>query len=441
MIGFRVPIALGLTCTGLLAALAPLSLAQRAPAELGPMTYSKDIAPILYKNCVACHRRGEVAPFPLESYQDAAKRARLLAEVAPSRYMPPWKPEPGYGDFRGARRLTDQEITLLRRWAETGMLRGNDADLPPAPTFAEGWRMGEPDMVLRMPQPFTVRADGPDVFQTFVLPMNLPKDQYVCGFEFRPGNRRVLHHSVSYLDNSGIARRLDAADPAVGYSSFGGPGFTPSGALGGWSPGASAVRLPDGVAQVVRKGTDLVIQNHYHPTGKVETDQSSIALYFSKTPPRKIAISVPLLQRNLDIPPGAKRHRVTASFVTPIDLQVISVTPHMHFLGREMKVTATLGTGATVPMIWIRDWDYYWHSQYQYRTPLALPAGTRIEMEAFFDNSADNPRNPNSPPERIGWGSETTDEMALCFIQVAVEKSSEAAELRNAVLKQLGFSR
>jgi len=438
--GLRV-FALGLACAGLLAALAEPAPGRRATAAPGAVTYSKEIAPILYKNCVSCHRAGEVAPFPLESYQDAAKRARLLAEAAATRYMPPWKPEPGYGEFRGERRLTEREIALLQRWADTGAPRGDAADLPPAPTFADGWQMGEPDLVLKMPQPFTVSADGPDVFQTFVIPMNLPRDEYVAGYEFRPDNRRVLHHSVSYLDNSGTARRKDAADPAVGYSSFGGPGFTPSGALGGWSPGASAVRLPEGVAQPVRRGTDLVIQNHYHPTGKVETDQSSVALYFSKTPPKMIAVSVPLFQRGLDIPPGAKRHRVSASLTTPIDIQVISVTPHMHFLGREMKVTATLGTGAAVPLIWIKDWDYYWHSQYQYRTPLALPAGTRIEMEAFFDNSADNPRNPNDPPERVGWGSETTDEMALCFIQVAVEKSSEAAELRSAVLKQLGFAR
>lgn len=410
---------------------------QAIPAEV---TYGKDVAPILYRRCASCHRPGEVAPFSLLSYQDAAKRARQLAAVTQSRLMPPWRPAPGYGEFRDARRLTDEEVATIQRWAEAGAPAGNPRELPPPPTFADGWQMGEPDLILTMPQPFTIPADGPDLFQCFVIRIPLSGDRYVAGFEVRPGNRKVVHHALMFLDTSGRARKKDAEDPAPGYSSFGDPGFLPTGALGAWAPGVTPFRLPEGVGTMLRQSSDLVMQIHYHPTGKVETDQTKVGLYLLKSPPQKIAISLPILQHNLDIPPGVKRHREATVFSTPIDLEVIGITPHMHLLGQEMKVTARLPDGTTTPMIWIKEWDFNWQGQYQYLKPLYLPRGSRVDMEAFYDNSADNLQNPNHPPERVGWGPESTDEMALCMILVAVDRFSEAGLLRDAILKQPGFA-
>jgi hypothetical protein len=401
------------------------------------VTFNKHIAPILFKNCSSCHRPGEVAPFSLLNYRDAAKRAKQIAAVTKSRYMPPWKPEPGHGEFHDARRLTDQEIDLITRWAESGTLEGPPADLPPTPKFTDGWQLGEPDLILTMPEPFTVKAEGPDIYQVFVVPIDNPTDKFISGFEFRPGNRRVVHHSILFLDNNGAARRKDAADPDVGYRSFGGVGFLPTGAIGGWAPGAFPRFLPDGVANVIKKGSDLVIQMHYHPSGKTETDQARVGIYFAKNPPKKMVTGIPMIQRHLNIPAGEKRYQVTASFTVPIDVQAIGITPHMHLLGREMKVTAYLPDTTLQPMIWIKDWNFNWQDQYLYSKPVRLPKGTRLVMEAYYDNSSDNPRNPNNPPKPVMWGEQTTDEMAFCPIQIIAENQEEVRLLWPAILRQL----
>jgi len=421
------------------ASLALAGAALTAPLKSGAaaVTYSKDIAPILYQRCASCHRPGEVAPFSLLGYRDAAKRARQLAEVTRSRYMPPWKPEPGYGEFHDARRLKEEEIALIARWAETGAVEGDPADLPPAPKFADGWQLGEPDLVLEMAQPYMVKADGPDIYQCFVVPMDLAGDRHVAAVEFRPGNRRVVHHALFFLDTTGEARRRDAADPEPGYRSFGGIGFLPTGGLGGWAPGAFPRFLPEGVARVLKRGSDLVLQMHYHPSGKPESDRSVLGVYFSKTPPRKVASFIPLVQRRLDIPPGEKRYRAAVAVTVPIDVEAFGITPHMHLIGREMKVTATLPDGARVPLLWVKDWNFNWQDQYLYARPVRLPAGTRVEMEAHYDNSADNPRNPSDPPRRVGWGEQTTDEMALCGVQVVAANQAELGRLLPEVVRQL----
>jgi len=400
------------------------------------VTYNKDIAPIIYKNCSSCHRAGEVAPFSLLTYEDAVKHAKQLEVVTQSRYMPPWKPEAGFGEFQDTRHLSDAEIALIKRWVDGGAPEGKASDLPKSPAFVEGWQLGQPDLVLKMPESYTLHAEGRDVYQCFVIPMNNDEDKYVAAIEFRPGNRKAVHHALVFLDHTGTARKLDAADPDVGYRSFGGIGFTPSGGLGGWAPGAAPYRLPDGVGRPVRKNSDVVLQVHYHPTGKVETDQSTIGIYYLKTPPKQISYSLPLAQRRLDIQPGNNNYKATAEFTAPMDLEVIGVAPHMHLLGREMKVTATLPDGSVKPLIYIKDWDFNWQGQYLYREPMTFPKGTKFQMEAIYDNSPENPRNPSNPPKRVTWGEQTTDEMALCFVSIVVKDEAEMAQLRNAFIQQ-----
>lgn len=402
-----------------------------------PPTFNRDVAPILYKNCANCHRDGEVAPFSLLTYQDAARRAPLIAAVTAKRFMPPWKPEPGHGDFQDSRRLRDADIDTIARWAKAGAPEGKPADKPAPPEFTNGWQLGEPDLVLRMPQAFSIRADGPDIYQCFVIPIDVPEDRAVAAVEFRPGNRKVVHHSIFYLNNSGAARKLDEASPEPGYPCFGGPHITPSGGLGGWAPGASPRYLPAGIARPVRHGADLVMQNHYHPTGKPETDQSAVGIYFARTKVEKTMGSLALIRRDLYIQPGDKRYRAAVSFTTPIDVEMIGIVPHMHLLGREMKVTATPPDGKIVPLIWVKDWDFNWQGQYLYDKPIHLPSGTRIDMESYYDNSAENPRNPNSPPKLVRWGEQTTDEMAVVFLDYAMANPMDRFTLNRALIQQL----
>ena len=405
------------------------SLAAAASAADAP-NFNKDIAPIVWKNCAGCHRPGEVGPFSLLTYKDAAKRASFLHEITESRRMPPWKAEPGFGEFHDTRRLSDQEIRTIARWAEAGAPEGNAKDLPPAPRFPEGWQLGTPDLVLEVSEPFSIPASGRDVYRCFVIPIPTESDRTVSAVEFRPGNRKVVHHALLFLDNIGAARKKDEADAGPGYSSFGGPGILPTGSLGGWAPGAMSRFLPDGVGKFLRKGSDLVLQVHYHPDGKPETDRTTVGIYFTKTPARQIVAGISVRSRDLDIAPGEARYHVTAqSAPLPVDAQAIGITPHMHYVGKEMKVVAEAPDGKTTPLIWIKDWDFNWQGQYQYRSPIKLTKGTVIKLDAYYDNTADNPRNPSDPPKRVHWGEQTTDEMCLLGVQVVTDSMADLRKI------------
>ena len=399
---------------------------ERTPEDV---TYNRDVAPILQVHCRNCHRAGEVAPFPLESFGDARKRAGQIVAATGDHFMPPWKPAPGFGHFLDERRLTKRELAVLAAWAETERPEGDPDDLPPAPKFAEGWRLGEPDLILKMPEEFEIPADGADVFRNFVIPVELEGDKLVAAAEFRPGNPRIVHHAIFYLDSNGVARKKDEADPGPGYGSFGGPGFLPTGAVGGWSPGGTPRRLPDDMGRYLKQGSDLVMQIHYHPSGKVERDQSLVGLHFVKRPSQKIVAGILIADRRLDIPADEPRHQIEAAYELPNDVTMVGVVPHMHLLGREMKVTATLPDGQVEPLVWIQDWNFNWQDEYLLKEQLRLPRGTRLHVEAVYDNSSSNPVNPSSPPKRVTWGEQTTDEMFVCFFLVSTEKPQDLLPL------------
>jgi hypothetical protein len=416
------------------------ALVTLAAAVSAPPTFSKDVAPLLWKNCASCHRPGEVGPFPLLTYKDAAKRADFLAEITASKRMPPWKAEPGYGSFHDARTLTSAEIDTLAAWAKAGAPEGDPQDLPPAPKFPDGWQLGEPDLVLTMPEPFTVRAGGRDVQQCFVIPVPIDADKTVSAVEFRPGNRKVVHHAILYLDGTGAARKKDEAEKGPGYSSFGGPGILPTGGLGAWVPGQTPRHLPDGVGRLLRKGADLVLQIHYHPSGKEEVDRSSVGVYFAKKPVSKYVAAIGLRNRDIDIPAGEKNFRREArSEPLPVDAYAIAIGPHMHNLGREMKVYARTPAGTEIPLIWIKDWDFNWQGSYHFSAPVKLPKGSVLKMEARYDNSADNPRNPSDPPKRVRWGEQTTDEMCLCGVQVITDTTADLRQIMAMRGNRLGL--
>jgi hypothetical protein len=397
-------------------------------------TFNKDIAPILYENCATCHRPGEVAPFSLLTHQDAAKRAGLIATVTRKRYMPPWKPEQGYGNFDHVRRLTDQQIARIEEWAAAGAPEGDAADKPVVPTFPTGWQAGEPDQVLKTAAPYALPADGPDRFRCFVLPMDLTKESYVSGAEFRPGNPRIVHHALIFLDSTGTARRLAGASGGS-YPCFGGPGFSGAGLVMGWAPGYTPLPAEPSLSQAVRPGTDVVIQIHYHPSGKPEEDQSSIGLKFSGPPTKGRALLL-VMNRYLDIPAGESHYVVKASVTVPQDAELWGITPHAHYLATDMKVDARLPDGSVVPLIWIKDWDFNWQGQYRYQKPIMLPKGTKIELEYVYDNSSANPHNPSRPPVRVRFGEQTKDEMALAFLGLVLPSPADVQPFQRAVVLQ-----
>jgi len=416
---------------------ASAAVASDGPTE--PITFNKHIAPLMFHNCSACHRPGEVAPFNLLTYEDAKKRSKQLARVTAQRAMPPWKAEAGHGEFRDARNLTDAQIAMIKQWHESGAPEGDAKDLPPAPKFTDGWTLGEPDLILTMPEEFTVPAEGRDVFRCFVIPFNNAEDLNVRAMEFRPGNRKVVHHAILYLDTSGAARKKDEADPGPGYSSFGGPGFLPSGSLGGWAPGATPHPLPDDIAKVVKKGSDLTLQLHLHPSGKVEKEKSQVGIYFAKQTPKRSTGGFVLGSRQIDIAPGDANYTVRDSMTLPIDTELLSITPHAHLICKEIKADATLPDGTIKPVLWIKDWDFNWQDQYMYKDPLKLPKGTRIDVFFRYDNTAENLNNPRNPPERVKFGEQTENEMAFLFVQAIVKNKLEAAQLWLSMLgKKVG---
>ncbi len=417
-----------------LAGLVLAAWAAPSAAAEEPVTFNKHVAPILWKNCASCHHTGHVGPFPLVTFKDAAKRADFIREVTATKRMPPWRAEEGHGPFDNERRLNADEIKTLAKWAEAGAPEGDPKDLPPAPKFPEGWQLGEPDLILKMPASFTVPAGGPDVYRCFVIPIPTAEDRTVAAVEFRPGNQRVIHHASFFLDDKGQGRKKEqeTKDGQPGYTSFGGPGITPVGGIGGWGLANLPRFLPEGTGMLLPRGCDLVMQIHYHPTGKVETDQSVLGVHFSRKPATKFVTTFQARTTDITIPPGEKRHRVTCSSAPlPADVTVLTVTPHMHFLGREITATAELPGGKKVSLVGIKDWDFHWHERYQFKSPLRLPKGTVVQVEAFYDNSADNPKNPNSPPKLVKYGNNLTDEMVSAHLEVVADSVADLKALQD----------
>jgi hypothetical protein len=394
-------------------------------------TFTEQIAPIVFNHCASCHRPGEAAPFALMSYQDVRKRGALIAAVTGTRYMPPWHAAPGYGDFIDVHRLTDAQISTIKQWVEGGMPEGDPAKLPALPKFTEGWQLGRPDMVLTMTEPFEVPASGPDIYRNFTIPMNIPETKWVRAIEFRPSARKAVHHSLFFADTTGESRQHDGEGGQPGYNGgLDGTRFAKSGRLGGWAVGANPHLLPAGLAYPLPKGSDFVLQIHFHLSGKAEKEQSTIGIYLAdKAPERMIAgVQVPAVfgfGMGLDIPAGENAYTMKDSFTLPIDVEGIAVTGHAHYLCKDMQAVATLPDGSRQWLLWIKDWDFSWQDQYQYKSPVPLPKGTRIDVAITYDNSASNPHNPSHPPKEVRWGEQSFDEMGSVTVQVVPARQSE----------------
>lgn len=400
------------------------------------VTFADHIAPIVFQQCTACHRPGEGAPFSLLNYADTRKHAKTMVRVVKDRYMPPWKPEVGHGEFRNERRLSDQQIALLEKWVQTGMAEGDPQKTPALPKFPEGWTLGKPDLIVKMDRPFLVPADGPDIYQNFVIPLGLKEDKWVTAIEFRSTAPEVIHHVLYFLDDSGKARVAAGKD---GQPGFPGMGFRPTGSLGGWAVGAVPIFLPEGLAYPVTRASDLVLQTHLHPSGKAVSEILTAGLYFAEKPPQRTMLNLQLPSSfgffaNIQIPPGKADYKVSDSFTLPVDADLVSASAHAHYIGKTMRSWAKLPDGSEKKLFFIRDWDFNWQGQYLYKDFVRLPKGTTIHSEVIWDNSANNPRNPSHPPKQVEWGEATEDEMGQVGFRILAAREEEKTTLRNALI-------
>lgn len=396
------------------------SLGPSTPAE--KVTFNHDIAPIVYQYCAACHRPGEAGPFPLLTYQDVKKHGHQIMAVTQTRFMPPWLPAPGQLKFADELRLSDEQIARIRAWVDQGMLEGKPYDLPPKPKFVEGWQLGQPDLILKAAKPYMLHASGGDTYWNFILPVPIHETRWVRAVEIHPGDKRLVHHANVLVDRYESARRMEKEKGA----GFGGMEiriesevFDPDSHFLFWKPGTVISNEPDGMSLRLDKGTDLVLNAHLQASGKEEPIQPSIGLYFTDKPATVFPM---LLQMQndaaLDIPPGDSKFVVTDEFTLPVDVDLLGVYPHAHYLGKDMLATARLPDGTTRTLIHIKRWDVNWQAVYRYAEPVFLPKNTVLEMRYVYDNSEENTANPNHPPARVVGGNLSTDEMAHLWLQV-----------------------
>jgi len=421
----------------------PLALHGASAAAL--VTFNQDIAPIIYRNCSSCHRPGEAAPFPLLSYQEVVKKGKTIGEVTASHLMPPWKAEPASYAYRDERRLEADDIALIQAWLKAGMPEGNAADRPEPPKFSSGWRLGEPDLIVEMPAAYHVPAEGPDIYRNIPVPLGLPEDKWVTAIDMRPSARAVVHHVLYFADGNGRVHLRPQQGTEPGFS-----GMRAGGAsipLGGWAVGAQPHFFPEGLALRVPKGSDLVVQYHFHPTGKPEAEKSLIGLYFAKQAPERTLTRIQMpphysLFSGLDIPAGEKDYVIRDSYTLPVAVDGVGVSAHAHYIAKQLKLTAVLPDGEVKTLLLIKDWDFAWQDRYFFQQFVPLPEGTRLESEIHWDNSAANPRNPSSPPVRVRWGEESKDEMgSISLIAVAHEESERAALQGDIAQRQREFVR
>lgn len=413
---------LGLVAPVMAAGLCSIPLVcQEAP------TWSSDVAEIVYRSCTPCHRPGQPAPFSFLSYDDFFKRRSFAVEVIESGYMPPWQPT--HGEFVGDRRMSVRDVATIKRWVESGAIRGDETREPKAPVFAVGWQLGEPDIVVRMPDVLNVPAASQDIVRNFVVPVDLERMRYVAAIEIRPGSRAV-HHAVLAVDRTRRSRQRDARDNRPGFAGMTlGDASPPDGHFIGWTPGKSVRRNPDGMAWRLFPGDDLVLQVHAVPTGKQERVQPEIGIWFTETPTNSIYDLVMLFSEEIDIAPGTSDFVLRDHLVLPVATTLHSIYPHAHYVCRSMRGTATLPDGTERVLFAIDNWDFDWQDDYRFAQPILLPAGTALAIEYVYDNSEQNSNNPVRPVQRVQFGQDSADEMGTCTFSMTLGKPQDRAKL------------
>ena len=403
------------------------SRSRPSPPSQQQVTFTHDIAPIFFHSCASCHRPGEAGPFSLLSYSDAKIHARQIAAVTQKRVMPPWLPEPEDLQFADELRLSDEQIARIQAWLDQGAVEGDPSDLPAKPQFIEGWQLGKPDVIVKAQKPFSLPAGGSDTYWNFIFRTPVDRTRWLKAIEIRPGDKRLVHHANVLVDRGQTARHQEK-NPGEG---FGGMEliieselFDPDSHFLFWKPGSAPYVEPDSMTLRLDKDTDLVLNTHLQPSGKPETIQPSLGLYFTEKPATLHPILLQMENdRMLDIPPGENNFLVTDDFTVPVDVEVLAIYPHAHYLGKDLLALATLPDGTTKMLIHISRWDLNWQAVYRYTQPVTLPKGTTISMRFTYDNSFENVRNPNHPPQRVLAGNRSIDEMAHLWLQVLPKDS------------------
>jgi Flp pilus assembly protein TadD/mono/diheme cytochrome c family protein len=390
----------------------------------GTVTWSRQIAPLLYNNCTTCHHPGGAGPFSLLTYQDALRWGPQIATVTSSRYMPPWLPEHGYGDFEDERRLSNEDIALIAKWVNTGMLQGDPALLPPAPKYRETWQYGTPDLILTVERPFNLAASGSDVFRNFVLPYPLKQTHYIRAMEIHPGSPQIVHHANILIDRTASFRHKHPEQwkdgvPGMELEVDTGNDFDPDSNFLFWKPDTPVLVEPEGMPWRLDAGNDLILNMHLKPSGKPDVASAQVGLYFTDQPPSKQPMLLQLEHDSaLDIPAGQRNFVVEDALRLPVDVEVLGIYPHAHYLGKRLEAWAMLPDQQKKWLILIPDWDIDRQSVYRYRNPVFLPKDSVVHMRYVYDNSSDNEHNPHNPPVRVKAGNRSEDEMAHLWLQV-----------------------
>lgn len=440
------------------------------------VTFYQDVAPIIWDRCSGCHRPEQVGPFPLLTYEQVSDRAQTILSVIEAQYMPPWKPTNNNLAFANDRRLTTRQVQLLEQWVKQGKQKGKEVT---PPTFPEKWILGQPDLIVKMKGRFPVPAEGPDIYRSFVFPLDLPEDKWVKAVELRPAARSSVHHALFFVDTAQAARQQDGKDGVAGIKgmSFLAVGTEPPSAenrqsvsgggwlnrlrnlsqasrpnndrfgqldralsrgLGGYVPGAMPNLLPGDLALHLPAGSDVVMQTHFHPSGKPEVEEAELALYFADQAPTQLLVPVQVpamfgFGAGINVPAGERHFVVEDEFQLPIDVRAVSVGGHAHYICREMSMVARLPNGEDLDLMKIIDWDLDWQDRYYFKEPIDLPAGTVLKTRLVYDNSEDNAENPHHPPQPIRWGRQSTDEMGSVTLHVISVQESERPQLENTL--------
>lgn len=385
--------------------------------ETNAVDYASQVAAILNKRCVGCHRPGEAAPFSLIGYENARKWSPMVLKVVQEKRMPPWRADPDVHEYHDENQVAPAELRVLENWVKNDCPSGNLDTAPVPPPMAGTWELGEPDVIFSHSDPTPIDADGPDEYRNYVFKTNYPDNRYLRAMDFKPGNRSVVHHVVVYFDSHGIANDLDAkdADGKPGYLTSGGvsPGFIPDDIPYVWAPGIRPRFLPEGVAFKLKKGASIIVQVHYHKSGKAELDQSRFGLYFAKEKPARTAEVEISFDPTLKVPAGKKEVKWEQKWISARDYEMLTIMPHMHYLGQNMSAEVRRPDGSRERLISIANWDFRWQLNYAFVNPVRIPQGSEIVMMAEYDNTSGNPNNPNRPPKDVFFGPDSTDEMFL----------------------------